>query len=467
MLKRKSIFIKLFITTLLILLSSLIFFGVVFNYLVHNVFLNSAKESLKHQREQLAYHLNLAYEENWDEEVVQASLELALNQEDKVTFVFDHQAHITYQSKQTDIEEVIINRTLIQQALNGEEVTKKIRANNRHMFVVAVPMHIESVAEPAHVIVSILHGFDRDASQIKIINLIALLITVVFTGVIIFFVSRKITSPLRELNHVVLKFAKGDFSKKLRVTTNDEIGQLGSSVNYMAKELSSIEQMRKDFVANVSHDLRSPLTSIKGFIVALLDGTIPDQKRSHYLTIMKGETERLIKLVNDLLDMTKLESNELQIHQKSYNLSEQVRLVIGKMEPDLSKHLLEIEIPEDCDYYVYADADRIEQVLINLLQNAIHFSKQQAKIVVRIHHRNGEAVITIEDHGKGISEEELELIWERFYKVDKSRTNNLGTGIGLSIVKQIIDLHDSEIYVESKVDKGTKFTFTLPLSDKE
>ncbi|MFC0560213.1 sensor histidine kinase [Halalkalibacter alkalisediminis] len=467
MLKRKSIFIKLFLTTLLILLSSLIFFGVVFNYLVHNVFLNSAKESLKHQREQLAYHINLANEENWDEKIVQASLELTLNQEDKATFVFDHQANLTYQSEQTDIEDLIIDRALIQKALNGEEVTKRIRANNHYMFVVAAPMQIESADQHNHVIVSILHGFDREASQIKIINLVALLITVVFTGMIIFFVSRKITSPLRELNHAVLKFAKGDFSNKVKITTNDEIGQLGNSVNYMAKELSSIDQMRKDFVANVSHDLRSPLTSIKGFLVALLDGTIPDQRRSHYLTIMKSETERLIKLVNDLLDMTKLESNELQIHRKSYNISEQVRQVIAKMEPELSKHLIEVEMPDEKDYYVFADTDRIEQVLINLLQNAIHFSKQQEMIYVRMNHKNEDAIITIEDHGKGISEDELERIWERFYKVDKSRTNNLGTGIGLSIVKQIIDLHDSSIHVESEVGIGTKFTFTLPLSGKE
>jgi signal transduction histidine kinase len=466
--KRKSIFFKLFLTTLLILFSSLIFFGVLFNYLVHNVFFNSAKESLNHQREQISHHLNLAYQEEWDQGVVQASLELTLNQEDRSTFIFGQDGNLKYQSTESDVEDLIIDRTIIQSALQGEEITEIIRVNHNRMFIVAAPMLIESDLQPQHVIVSILHGYDRETHQLKLINLIALFITVIFTGIVIFFASRKITSPLREMNNVVLQFAKGDFSRKVNIKTKDEIGQLGSSVNYMAKELSSIEQMRKDFVANVSHDLRSPLTSIKGFLVAFIDGTIPKERQGHYLAIMKSETERLIKLVNDLLDITKLESNELSIQRISYNISEQMRLVIAKMEPELSKRQLDVEIvDENEDYHVYADADRIEQVLINLIQNAIHFSDRHQAIQIKIKRIDALLLISIKDHGKGIREEDLEKIWERFYKVDKSRTNNLGTGIGLSIVKQILDLHQTQISVKSEFEKGTIFEFQLPLSKKE
>ena len=464
MCKRKSIFLKLFLTTLLILFTSLVFFGIIFNYLVHNVFFNSAKESLNHQREQLVHHLNLAYEENWDRDVIQASLELALDQEDKVTFIFGQDLELKYKSMQTGIEDIIIEREIVQSALSGEEVTKIIRVQQDRMFIVAAPMVVESDVQPNHVIVSVLHGYDREASQIKIINLIALLITVLFTAIIIFFVSRKITSPLREMNNVVLRFAKGDFSRKVKIATKDEIGQLGHSVNYMAKELESIEQMRRDFVANVSHDLRSPLTSIKGFLVAFIDGTIPEQKKSRYLSIMKSETERLIKLVNDLLDITKLESAELTINPTSYNISEQLRLVIAKMEPELSKFEIEVELDEEEDYFVFADSDRIEQVFINLLQNAIHFSTRQQVIYIKMKKVENMLLVSIKDEGKGINEENLKKIWDRFYKVDQSRTNNLGTGIGLSIVKQIIDLHQTEIEVTSELGKGTTFTFKLQLS---
>ncbi|WP_158318620.1 HAMP domain-containing sensor histidine kinase [Halalkalibacter akibai] len=261
-----------------------------------------------------------------------------------------------------------------------------------------------------------------------------------------------------------MRFAKGDFSRKVKIATKDEIGQLGHSVNYMAKELESIEQMRRDFVANVSHDLRSPLTSIKGFLVAFIDGTIPEQKKSRYLSIMKSETERLIKLVNDLLDITKLESAELTINPTSYNISEQLRLVIAKMEPELSKFEIEVELDEEEDYFVFADSDRIEQVFINLLQNAIHFSTRQQVIYIKMKKVENMLSVSIKDEGKGINEENLKKIWDRFYKVDQSRTNNLGTGIGLSIVKQIIDLHQTEIEVTSELGKGTTFTFKLQLS---
>ncbi|GAE35176.1 hypothetical protein JCM9157_2273 [Halalkalibacter akibai JCM 9157] len=162
--------------------------------MVHNVFFNSAKESLNHQREQLVHHLNLAYEENWDRDVIQASLELALDQEDKVTFIFGQDLELKYKSMQTGIEDIIIEREIVQSALSGEEVTKIIRVQQDRMFIVAAPMVVESDVQPNHVIVSVLHGYDREASQIKIINLIALLITVLFTAIIIFFVSRKITS---------------------------------------------------------------------------------------------------------------------------------------------------------------------------------------------------------------------------------------------------------------------------------
>ncbi|MCD8500677.1 MAG: HAMP domain-containing histidine kinase [Bacillaceae bacterium] len=265
------------------------------------------------------------------------------------------------------------------------------------------------------------------------------------------------------MNKSALEFAKGNFTHRVKIETKDEIGQLGETMNYMAKELGSIDQMRKEFVANVSHDLRSPLTSIKGFLGALIDGTIPSTQQAKYYNVMKNETERLMKLVEDLLDMARLEANQLELSLNVYNVSEQVRIVIAKMEPELSKHQIEIELMNEEDVNVFADQDRIHQVLVNLLQNAIQFSKPKSKIEVSIETNNEEAFIRIRDYGFGMKQEDIQFIWERFYKTEKARTYKGGTGIGLSIVKHIIDLHQSTIDVDSKLGEGTTFTFTLKL----
>lgn len=155
------------------------------------------------------------------------------------------------------------------------------------MFLVALPMELKSETPSNHAMVVIFHGFDQDTNPIRFINLSAIAVTIILTGVIIYFASRKITAPLLELNRNVLEFAKGDFSNEVKINRQDEIGQLGASVNYMAKELAGLEKARRDFVANVSHDLRSPLTSINGFLTAIQDGTIPENRRNHYLSVMK------------------------------------------------------------------------------------------------------------------------------------------------------------------------------------
>nr|WP_281419858.1 HAMP domain-containing sensor histidine kinase [Evansella tamaricis] len=293
-----------------------------------------------------------------------------------------------------------------------------------------------------------------------------ILLALVIAGFIIFFTSRKITSPLREMNHSALQFAKGDFNHRVKIETKDEIGQLGETFNYMAQELASIDQMRKDFVANVSHDLRSPLTSIRGFLGALMDGTIPKEQQNKYLEIMKNETERLMKLVEDLLDMARLEANQIDINPVNYNVSEQLRLSIAKMEPLISQHEVDIELNGE-DINVTADRDRMEQVINNLLQNAIQFSKKNSKIEVTIKKVGEEAEISIRDFGLGMDEEDLKYIWERFYKKEKARSTKGGTGIGLSIVKHIIDLHGTSIQVESELNYGTTFSFTLKLAEEQ
>lgn len=308
----------------------------------------------------------------------------------------------------------------------------------------------------------------NDFNQIMHLFVLAAMISITITGLFIYYLSKRNTAPLREMNRVALHIAKGQFDQRVQIKTRDELGELGETLNYMAQELSGLDQMRKDFVANVSHDLRSPLTSIHGFVRAFLDDTIPDERKRHYYTIMKDQTERMMRLVNDLLDMARIEAGQLEIHPVIFNLSELVRQVVARMEPEFVKKQVNLEwISEEAqDIHVFADPDRIDQVIVNLIQNALQFSSSDSSVEV-ILEKEEKAMVCIRDYGPGIRQEDMESIWERFYKADRARTQKAGTGLGLSIVKHILVLHQTDIQVESKVGSGTTFTFTLPTAQNK
>ena len=310
-----------------------------------------------------------------------------------------------------------------------------------------------------------MHLHSEDFHQVEYLLVLASLISITITSLFTYYLSKRITAPLREMNRVALHIARGQFDQRVTIKTRDEVGELGETFNYMAAELASLDQMRKDFVANVSHDLRSPLTSIHGFVRAFLDDTIPNERKRHYLTIMNEQTERMMKLVNDLLDMARIEAGQLEIRPVIFNVSELVRQVVARMEPEWVKKQVNVELlsEEAQDIHVCADPDRIDQVIVNLLQNAVQISSPASSVEVIVK-KEAQAVVSIRDYGPGIRQEDIESIWERFYKADKARTKQAGTGLGLSIVKHLLDLHQSPIYVKSEVGNGSIFTFTLPLA---
>jgi len=313
-----------------------------------------------------------------------------------------------------------------------------------------------------------IHISSADLTHLKYWFAWATLLSLTITGAVTSYVSGRMTAPLREMNRVALQIAQGHFEQRVTIRTYDEMGELGRSFNYMAAELAGLDQMRKDFVANVSHDLRSPLTSIHGFVRAFLDEAIPDERKRHVLQVMEEQTTRMIKLVNDLLDLARIEAGQVEMHLGAFNLSELVRQVVARMEPEWAKKQVAVEIlPEEArDISVVADRDRMDQVLVNLVHNAIQFSPPARLVTVsmRKEAEAAQAVIAVQDEGPGIRQEERELIWERFYKADQARTKQTGTGIGLSIVKYLLDLHHRPITVTSDVGKGSTFTFTLPLA---
>lgn len=288
-------------------------------------------------------------------------------------------------------------------------------------------------------------------------------VAIILAIILVYIFSIRFTRPLKQINNAAKIIAGGDFQKRIVVSSQDEIGQLADSFNHMVEDLQRLEELRRGFIANVSHELRTPMTSIRGFIEGILDGTIPPEKQKDYLTIVRDETNRLNRLVNDLLDLARMESGELTLSMKPFDINELVRICVIKLETLITSKNLAIEANFDIDsMIVLADKDSIERVIINLLHNAVKFSNENGKIIVETAKNKEKVNISVKDNGIGISNDDKKRIWDRFYKSDQSRgKDKTGTGLGLAIVKNIIIEHKQDIWVESEMGKGTKFTFTL------
>ena len=248
-------------------------------------------------------------------------------------------------------------------------------------------------------------------------------------------------------------------------STNDEIGYLAASLNYMAAELSTLEEDQRKFIANVSHDFRSPLTSIKGYIEAIMDGTIPHEMQDKYLNIILFETERLNKLTQSMLELNKYGKKGTMLDISSFDINNTIKLVAQSFEGICQEKKISFELILTGETsFVLADMSKIQQVLYNLIDNAIKFSHPDSTITVETTEKNEKVFISVKDTGIGIPKESMKKIWERFYKTDLSRgKDKRGTGLGLAIVKEIISVHNENINVISTEGVGTEFIFTLPL----
>lgn len=288
----------------------------------------------------------------------------------------------------------------------------------------------------------------------------------------LYVISRRTTKPLSDITEAAKNYAKGRFDQKVEVTGHDEVAELGNAINNMAGSLAHIDEVRNSFLGNVSHDLRTPMTTISGFVDGILDGTIPPEKHDYYLNIISQEVRRLSRLVNSLLELSRLESGA-SLKMQDFNLSEKARTVLLSLESKINKKKLNIEFDSgDSDIFVNADPDSIHQVIYNLMDNAIKFTQEGGDVRIAIKavttgKKTRKAQFTIGNTGAGIPKEEIPHIFERFYKTDRSRgLDKSGTGLGLYIVKTSIANHGEEITVESTPNEYTEFKFTLPLAVK-
>jgi two-component system phosphate regulon sensor histidine kinase PhoR len=262
------------------------------------------------------------------------------------------------------------------------------------------------------------------------------------------------------------KIAKGDFSVQIDEDEEGIITELAKSVNTMAVELNQMEQMRQEFISNVSHEIQSPITSIRGFAQALQNSHMSVEDRNHYLSIIETESTRISRITENLLKLATLEAESVKFEPKPYGLDRQIRTLILACEPQwMGKHI-EVDVSLE-DVTIMGDEDLLSQVWMNLVSNSIKFTPEGGKITVDLHQRENDVTFKIADTGIGISEVDQQHVFERFFKADKSRTraNNSGSGLGLSIVQKIVDMHHGTIAVESKVGVGTIFVVSLPLAE--
>ena len=284
--------------------------------------------------------------------------------------------------------------------------------------------------------------------------------------VVSFITTKRTTMPINEMTQTVRKFARGDFSSRVDIDNEDEIGELADSFNLMADSLERSENLRREFIANVSHELKTPMTTISGFADGLLDGTIPGEKAPEYLAVISSETRRLSRLVRNMLDASQLSAKETaEVRKSSFDLTEVAVQTLLSLEQKITARNLDVdaEIPEE-PIITLGDRDSITQVIYNLLDNAAKFAHEGSTIKLSVYKQSGRAYVSVENRGETIAEEELPLIFDRFHKTDKSRNADKdGVGLGLYIVKTVLDNHKEDIFVTSS-NGVTRFTFTLTVA---
>ena len=295
-----------------------------------------------------------------------------------------------------------------------------------------------------------------------IIHMICIIIFML-SLIILFMMNLWIYRPLNTLVAGTKQMAAGNLKSKIDVSSNDEIGYLASTLNYMASELNKSSEYQHKFIANVSHDFRSPLTSIKGYLQAIKDGVIPPEMQDKYIDIILAETERLNKLTSEMLSLDSIDNRVRKVNYSRFNINKLIKDTVLSFEGTcLSKGIRFTLLLEGDELIVFADYSKIQQVMYNLIDNAIKFSNPNSTIDIETTQKKEKAYISVKDHGVGISNREVSKIWQRFYKTDSSRgKDRTGTGLGLSIVKEIISAHNQKITAVSTEGVGTEFTFTL------
>jgi Signal transduction histidine kinase len=465
-LNRSGITFKLVVTVLALLLVSQLLLLLLSSFWTRGDVMTRGRFNSRQEVQDIAAFVGTAISEGWSAEVVASALRLKSTMPPRSLYLYNKRSGQVILQVPGRRMPFHPNEAFFREAI-GKDDALILEAGGIKWFVSSASVPVRN-APSIYEVISVSPVFQGDFNRWNRTLMYSAVLTLAVGLVLVLFTSQRITRRLKQMIAGAQRIAKGDFKHVIPVGPHDELGQLAQTLNQMSRDLDSLDRMRKDFLANVSHDLRSPLTSILGYAEALRDGTIPPERSDHYLAIISDQTRRLIRQVNDLLDMAKMEAGTFTIEPVAFNLTETVRMVLARMEAQFVHNRAVFEIVSDASEEIWAvgDPERIEQVVMNLVQNALECSDPQEEIRVVLERREC-AVVRIIDRGVGMDADELARIWDRFYKSDEARSKRNGTGIGLSIVKTILDMHGSKIEAESEKGKGSTFSFTLPLAERQ
>ncbi len=366
--------------------------------------------------------------------------------------------------------DTVINSDFVERAMRDEvsEISNLGGLYDVKYYIVGVPVRMlideELVPIGAVFIVSSASHYSEYISTIIKIFCSAGIVTFALIFCLVGVFSYQLTKPVQQMAKAAKAFGNGDFSIRVNVNSNDEVGELARSFNSMADKLAASEGMRRAFVANVSHELKTPMTTIAGFIDGILDGTIPHDRERYYLNIVTVEIKRLSRLVTSMLALSRIDSGELKMSTQSFDISSTVLNTFLTFEQKIDERKINvIGLEDNKPIFIEGDPDMIHQVVYNLVENATKFTNEGGDIMVSVEDTGADAVVAITNTGAGIPQEQIGFIFDRFYKTDKSRSHDKnGMGLGLYLVKTIIQLHNGEINAESTEGEFTRFTFRLP-----
>ncbi|MGE4283782.1 MAG: ATP-binding protein [Clostridia bacterium] len=469
----KSILSKLMSAYFLIILLTFIIVGVLLFGMLGDYATSEKEEVLKYTGEKVGEMTTVLVQNNTEivEKLYRINLEAYSTNTQSIIFVVDQTGEIFAISNSfyKYIEGKKLSKEQYGDVLLGKDMKKIGNFGgmfNQTVLTIGVPIKLGYDIVGGVFLSTTTPEINRVRYDIFRLFMVAVVIAMIAAFMLIFFLSKRISRPLKMINKAAKTIANGQFENRVTVESRDEVGELAKTFNSMAESLQNLEDMRRSFIANVSHELRTPMTTIRGFIEGIMDGTIPQESQEKYLAIVLDEAKRISRLVTDLLDLAKMEAGERPLDIREFDINELIRVSIIKLESRFTQKDIHVNANFEDEYcYVAADMDSIQRVIMNLLDNAIKFTESKGTIEINIESKGNKIYISMKDNGIGIQEQELKYIWDRFYKTDKSRSKDkIGTGLGLAIVRSIIQQHGEEIFVDSKLDEYTKFTFTLKKS---
>ncbi|MHC1747707.1 MAG: sensor histidine kinase [Cellulosilyticaceae bacterium] len=463
-----TLFSKLFTLYLSILLGIMIFFVLIFSDTFQEFFVDYTLNIMINQAETIEEEFQKISDFDGIEQIF-VKIQVLDSYLDSTTWLVDKKNTMLMVSEKNDrspLGRKIPDQDAIQKVFQGTAV--KITTGFEQYFstpvlTVGYPIRLFGKVQYALFIHTPMPQILSTIDEVRMIIFQVASITSVIIFVAIYLISKQMTKPLKEMNDVAKRIASGELDKRIEVKGQDEIAQLAGTLNYMATELDKIEEKRRMFIANVSHDLRSPLTSIQGFITAILDGTIPCENQEKYLNIVLSESQRMIKMANDILELSRMEENTMPLKRMEFDVHEMIKDILLNFETRTKEKNIQLKLILDKrEQIVLADPEKIVRVIQNLLDNAFKFVNEQGVIEIETKAKQNKVWIFIRNSGPSIPKEEQNQIWDKFYKADLSRgVDKRGMGLGLGIVKEVIKQHGEEIGLKSESGEMVNFYFSL------